>query len=140
MEGLTVTKAIVMPNLPFTLEIFVNFKNKIQIDWVIFLLVYTSIQCQLNCTAAERIVAAALILCAEQNMLEQYLIRRSGTFNIDVYIYGMLASNSENHCLLGSRNRVAVTIEWVCHILGGSMWKSTSRAFRICMTKGVGSL
>ena len=69
--------------------------------------------------------------------LEQYLIWRSGTFNIvDVYIYGMLASNSENYCLLGSRNRVAVTIEWVCHILGGSMWKSTSRAFRICMAKG----
>ena len=75
MEGLTVTKAIVVPNLPFTLEIFVNFKNKIQIDWVIFLLVYTSIQCQLNCTAAERIVAAALILCAEQNMLEPYRTR-----------------------------------------------------------------
>ena len=25
--------------------------------------------------------------------------------------------------------------EWVCHILGGTIWKSKSRAFRICMAK-----
>ena len=35
-----------------------------------------------------------------------------------------------------TESRFTQFFQWVWHILGGTMWKSTSRAFRICMAKG----